>query len=95
MFHTAWDANPWVELDLGQPKVVSTIVVRNRTDCCLDRADPLIVEASTDGREWRQIARHDGLFTTWKPAFAPVTARTLRFRVPRTSALHFEQVNVY
>ena len=35
--HTAYEANPWWQVDLGSSAVISSVVVWNRTDCCSDR----------------------------------------------------------
>ena len=95
MFHTNEELNPWFEVDLGRPKSVRSLYVKNRADCCQDRAVPLLAEVSTDRSNWRQVARSDTSFAVWGPTFPPVQARYVRLRVPRLTALHLEHVKVY
>ena len=95
MFHTNEELNPWFEVDLGRPKSVRRLYVKNRADCCQERAVPLLAEVSTDRSSWRQVARRDASFALWEPTFPAVPARYVRLRVPRLTALHLEQVKVY
>ncbi|MGB8299236.1 MAG: discoidin domain-containing protein [Polyangia bacterium] len=94
-FHTNLETNPWLEIDLGKPTEIHSLYIRNRSDCGQERAVPLIVEASLDAATWRELVRHDTIFTIWNPTFAPTTARLVRLRIPRFSALHLEQVKVF
>lgn len=94
-FHTAEDPSPWVQIDLQQEQVISAVRVRNRTDCCSRLAIPLVVELSTDGRTWHEVARQERNFRNWVPAFASTAARWVRLRVDRRSMLHLERVSVY
>lgn len=94
-FHTKEDASPWLVIDLEREEAVSAVRVRNRTDCCSSLAIPLVIELSNDGQTWREVARRDGKFRNWAPAFAPTTARWVRVRVDRRSMLHLERVSVY
>jgi hypothetical protein len=94
-FHTNEEAEPWIEFDFGSAMRFSSLIVRNRRDCCKERATPLVAELSDDGQTYREFARIDSVFTEWKPAFAPQVARFLRLRVARTSTLHLEGVDVY
>jgi hypothetical protein len=93
-FHTQPQNEPWIDFDLGSVKTVSRVEVRNRTDCCADRAVPLIVEVSLDDKTWKQVARRDTEFTDWKATFPKEKARHVRLRVPRSSTLHLEDVVV-
>lgn len=91
-FHTNEDPSPWVEIDLGVPTTFSSITVKNRSDCCTDRAVPLVVETSDDQKSWVEIARKKDDFTTWSASFAPKQARYVRVRVDRKTWLHLEKV---
>lgn len=42
--HTAQDAAPWWELDLGSAKSIEALTIWNRTDCCADRLASARVE---------------------------------------------------
>ncbi len=92
-FHTRREAEPWFEIDLGSPQRFSSLYIVNRRDCCTVRAIPLFVEAWIDG-QWRQLARRNDKFDTWRPTFAPVTASKVRLRVGRWSTLHLADVRV-
>ena len=94
-FHTLNDATPWVEFDLGAAQKVSRVRVDNRPDCCSERADPLIIEVSTDQKHWRKVANHEGPFTTWDAKFNSVNARYVRVRLMRQEYFHLEAVHVY
>ncbi len=94
LFHTNEEASPWFEIDLGAPTRVSSVKVRNRLDCCQERATPLVVETSNDRAAWKQVARTQDSFTTLKLPFAPQDARYVRLRVDRFSTLHLAKVEV-
>lgn len=94
-FHTNHEPNPWLRIDLLAPARFSSLTIVNRQDVAQDRAVPLIVEVGDDGSTFRQVARRDELFTTWEPRFEPTTARYVRLRVDKHSALHLEAVEVH
>ncbi len=94
-FHTVEEENPWVQIDLAEKTRFSAVTVKNRMDCCQERAQPLIVEVGDDGQTWREVARNDSVFFTWRPEFQPVEARFVRLRVPKRSQLHLEQFAVH
>jgi len=91
-FHTNREDNPWMEYDLGKPTAFHRLEIKNRVECCEDRAVPLIVETSNDHVKWTELARRDEVFSTWTVTFPKKTARYLRFRVPRVTELHFAEV---
>ena len=95
LFHTRLEQNPWFEYDFGAPRAFSSLKVQNRSDCCGDRAVPLVVEVSDDDKHFREIARRADEFTTWRPSFPTQHARYLRLRVARESILHLEAVQVH
>jgi hypothetical protein len=94
LFHTEQENNPWVEYDLGAPKPIHRVEVANRSDCCDDRAIPLVVELSNDRTNWTEVARRDSEFQSWTAKFATKTVRYVRLRVPRVTALHLKEVVV-
>jgi hypothetical protein len=94
-FHTLEEANPWFQVDLGAPTGFSRMTIVNRSDMGEGRAVPLVVEASDDGATWRQLARRDEVFSTWKPQLGPQRARFVRLRVDRQSWLHLEAVKIH
>lgn len=93
-FHTLEEDNPWLTIDLGAQKSISAVRVKNRADCCADRAVPLLIETSLDNKSWQRAARRTEEFTDWKAKFAPVTARFVRLQVPRRTLLHLQAVRV-
>lgn len=94
LFHTNDEPNPWFEIDLSAPTQFSSVAVRNRGDAARERAVPLILEVSDDQKTWRELARREAVFDDWVARFEPVTARYVRLRVPRTSMLHLERVQI-
>jgi hypothetical protein len=94
-FHTKEEPSPWIEIDLRAPTTISKVVVRNRLDCCWDRAVPLVVEVAESRLRYREVARQEDPFDEIVLEFAPTTARYVRLRVEKTSALHLERVSVY
>ncbi len=94
-FHTQQEANPWVEFDLGATSRFSAVRVDNRKDCCTERASPLLVEASSDQEHWKALARHEGVFSSWRADFAPTNARWVRVRVEsKQGLLHLARVRI-
>jgi hypothetical protein len=94
-FHTLDEDSPWVMVDLGEPKTVSTVAIANRPDCCKERPVPLAIEVSDDGKVFREVARQDAPFEAWRPHFPPTVARFVRARSLRRTVLHFESMSVY
>jgi hypothetical protein len=93
-FHTAEERDPWVEFDLEQPRDFSSARVVNRRDCCGERASPLVLEVSDDQKKWKQIARHEGGFRTWKVEFPRQRARYVRVRAVGVTILHLAAVRL-
>jgi F5/8 type C domain len=93
-FHTNDQEKPWVEIDLGEPVTFSEVVVHNRSDCCQERASPLMLEAGPDPEHLVQIARREEPFDVWHARFKSQTSRYLRLTVPRRSILHLERIEV-
>ncbi|MET0412996.1 MAG: discoidin domain-containing protein [Polyangiaceae bacterium] len=93
-FHTEREKDPWLLIDLESPETISGVLVRNRRDCCRERAVPLVIQVSTDQEHWTEVARNDGEFGEWNATFAPVQARWVKLSVPRKSFLHLRRVRV-
>ena len=93
-FHTNEENGPWLEIDLQQPREIGALKIDNRGDCCIERAVPLIVETSRDGKSWEEVARRGTPFEHWTAQFPPRTASLVRLRVPRTTSLHLDDVQV-
>lgn len=95
LFHTNEDDNPWFEIDLGTPTKFSSVTVVNRSDHMPEREVPLIIEVGDDRETWKEIARQDSMFTTWRAKVPETTARFVRFRVPRRTYFHLEAVRIH
>ncbi|MEW5851318.1 MAG: discoidin domain-containing protein [Myxococcota bacterium] len=94
-FCTNNEDRPWVQVDLGAVQSVREVHVYNRSDCCSERAIPLAVEVSEDGRSWREVAKRQDVFDVWKHRFEPVRARHVRLRLLGRNHLHLNEVEVY
>jgi hypothetical protein len=94
-FHTTEEANPWLEFDLGATRSISRVRIENRRDCCSDRAVPLTVEVSTDGKNWKTVARQAEDFTSWSVSFGSVEARWVRLQTHRQTYLHLAEVRIW
>jgi hypothetical protein len=95
LFHTRLEKDPWVEYDFGSPVEFSSLTILNRSDYGPERAVPLVVEVSNDGKSFTEVVRRADPFATWKPSFTRQRARYLRLRVARESILHLEAVKVH
>jgi hypothetical protein len=93
LFHTQEDDEPWVMYDLGHEVDLHSIDVQNRTDCCYERAVPLVVETSSNGEAWNEQARTERAFATWSAGLAG-RARFIRLRADRRTYLHLGAVIV-
>ena len=94
-FHTVEEPAPWIDFDLGQSTTIYRVVVNNRTDCCGERTVPLILEVSDDDATWTAIAERADTFVSWEARFRARAARYVRLRIPRSSFLHLERVEIH
>jgi hypothetical protein len=92
-FHTRASDHPWLEIDLGDEHLVRSVLIKNRADCCQERAIPLNVEIF-DGRAWRLIAQRRSPFSTWEHDVEPVRARLVRVRLAGFGFLHLKRVSI-
>ena len=95
LFHTNEEVNPWFEIDLGSPKTVRSLYVKNRADSNKERAVPLVVELATSRSSWVIVARRDEAFDVWNPSFSPTQAQYVRLRVLKRTLFHLERVRVF
>lgn len=94
-FHTEEEDSPWVQFDLGKHTRFSHVEVVNRSDFGSDRAFPVVLEASNDGKKWIEVARRDTAYTTWRADFSTASARYVRARVLKHTWFHLEGFHVY
>jgi hypothetical protein len=94
-FHTDEEDQPWVQFDLGPHTRFSHVELVNRSDSGIDRAFPVVIESSNDAKKWKELARRDTSYSTWRADFAPTTARYVRARVLKRTWFHLEGFKVY
>jgi len=103
-FHTAFEQEPWIIVDLGAARVVGEIRIWNREDIGIAgmlRALPLAVSCSDDGISWRPVAVHHEIFggrISGKPARFEFSfglrTRFLRVSVLDRSFLNLDYVEI-
>lgn len=93
-FHTSEENDPWVELDLETPRDFSAVRIINRKDSYRERASPLVIEVSNDQSHWKQIARREGNFRSWRVDVGKQRARYVRVRLVGFKMLHLAAVRV-
>jgi hypothetical protein len=94
-FHTAPESAPWVQLDFGARVALHKVDVENRVDCCGERAVPLVMELSSDGAAWTEVARRAEPFGTWTVDLPAREARYLRLRAMRVTSLHLHAIRAH
>ena len=107
-FHTAQQADPWWQVDLGASVPIQQIVVFNRLDYQpgLHNADRLIISTSNDAVQWTKrydcAGRHFGGVSGNKPLVAvfdatQVQARFVRLQIPSKQPVYFhlDEVEVF
>ncbi len=102
-FHTAEEANPWWQVDLGKPAALDRVVIYNRCDGGFaNRASRIMVLLSADARSFKQAYQHDGTVFGGQPDNHPLSvplkgqvARYVRLQLPGHSYFHLDEVEVY
>jgi len=93
-FFTATEDEPWLEVDLQRETRIRSARIRNRDDCCEERAVPLVLEVSTDHEHWQKLDEQLLPFDTWDVRFPATRARWVRLRARAHTALHLHSVVV-
>lgn len=102
-FHTAYEENPWWQVNLGHAATLDSVVIYNRCDAgSHTRADRLVLLASLDGKTWKECYRHDGTPFLGEPDGKPLRVdlngekgRFVRIQLPGKTYLHLDEVEVY
>jgi hypothetical protein len=101
-FHTAEEANPWWQIDLGKPAALDRVVIYNRCDGTAGRNSRIMVLLSSDVQSFKQSYRHDGTSFGGQPDNRPLSvslngqsARYVRLQLPGQSYFHLDEVEVY
>lgn len=92
--HTADDLEPWVRIDLQAVHRIHQVVTYNSDHCCFENAVPLVISISTDGQDYREVARRERPFGVWAADFAPVEARYVKLTTQKKAYLHLSEVEV-
>lgn len=96
--HTAYGANPYVDVDLHAAHAIDRIVVVNRHDCCYERARGLQILVGLDGEHFSTVAERDkeSFFRRWEVTLWRTQARYVRFQLAGDKRiLHLSDVRVY
>jgi YVTN family beta-propeller protein len=104
--HTALQADPWWQVDLGTSQSIQAIRLWNRSDCCAERlTNALVLVSDTDmtGRSREQLLADPAVWRSQQAGaigrFATVTAqargRYVRVIVPATTYLSLAEVEVF
>ncbi|HMJ09881.1 MAG TPA: discoidin domain-containing protein [Polyangiaceae bacterium] len=96
--HTQVQENAWVRVDLETPQRIERIKVYNRADGWQDEVVPLVLEVSSDGKNWRELEQRSKTFTqdkpwTWKGD--AVTARYVQVRRPKQGYIALTEIEVF
>jgi hypothetical protein len=97
-FHTLAEHEPWLQIDLARERVVSSVRITNRLDCCRERARDIVVELGIDAGTFSHSRRHpkeDKDFREWDVRFPPTRARFVRIRGTRDESLHLADVRIF
>jgi hypothetical protein len=94
-FHTIQAPNQQVTIDLGSVRRIHRIVVYNRSECCQERAVPLRLELSKDGRGFTIIEERHEPFDRWQVELPGTPARYVRLADQRSDFFHLSEVEVY
>jgi hypothetical protein len=96
MFHTNEDQNPWVTLELRHFGELTGIEIVNRKTH-RERAVPLHVSVSVDGKTWKEIAVFNKPRASWKIDLSGkhIRARFIRLMKKGKGFLHLDNARAY
>lgn len=94
-FHTLTRGPKSVTIDLLAPRRIQRIDVYNRVECCLDRAVPLAIEVSSDGRSFARVAHRERRFALWRAKLSPIEARWVRLVHEGDQPFHLSEIEIY
>lgn len=95
---TNTDESPSAAIDLGRGYRIDRVAVYNRVDGWFDDCLPLVVEFSTDGAKYSEVARRDqhfGADPPWSVDGKRELARYVRVRLARRGYLALSEVEVF
>jgi len=101
-FHTALEDDPWWQVDLQKSTPLERIVLYNRCDSCTERNNRILVLASDDGKNFKQLYQHNGTVfyghSDKKPLsvdLAGASTRYVRLALKGHSYFHLDEVQLY
>ena len=103
-FHTPYEPNAYIEVDLGELRRIRTIVIHNRRGSKIpDRAYPLFLTLGRElGADYEQVVSlriNDAFIYGAAPLIKtlkePVEARYVRIGTPVPAYLHFQGLRIY
>jgi hypothetical protein len=77
--HTAIESDPWIAVDLGAVRKISTVKIYNRTDWHYESSLPLTLEFSKNRTDYYAVDRRTVAFTGSKPWVFTPRASSARF----------------
>ncbi|MHC4543425.1 MAG: HzsA-related protein [Planctomycetota bacterium] len=100
-FHTENEEKPWWQIDLGKATALGRIILYNRCNIA-ERNSRIMVLASDDAKNFRQVYQHDGTtffgYTDKKPLVIELSdteAHYIRLQLPGKSYFHLDEVEIY
>lgn len=86
--HTDCEDSPWWMVDLFETRAISSVVVKNRQDCCQERLDGVLVELLDEGDRTLASMQHspgvDGpIGDQWTASFENGSARKVRVSIQK------------
>ncbi len=94
LFHTKEEDRPWMEIALKRRRTIHEVTIKNRFDCCFDRAVPLAIMVRDGDGPYHVVATRDEIFDTWVARFPPEQATFVKLVVQKSSALHLSDVQI-
>jgi hypothetical protein len=96
--HTKVEEWPWVMIDLGNLRSIREVRVYNRGDAYFDEGLPLVLEFSSDGKTWIEVARRTTPYSQSNPWVATThgsPGRYVRVQVPRHGYIALSEIEVF
>ena len=96
--HTAIESDPWIAVDLGTVRRISTVKIYNRTDWHYETSLPLTLEFSKNPTDYHAVDRRTVAFTGSKPwVFTPraASARFVRIHGHPGGCVVLSEIKVY
>jgi hypothetical protein len=98
-YHSQQEKGPWLLVDMGRQVELDEVIAFGRGDCCFDQSIPLFIQASKDGKEFRDLGERKLPFSHFDPWVLklpkPVRARYVRFQARKTGFLVLSEVEIY